>query len=119
MTDLKQMGLRIFHETITAINIPATMRRKLQLRGTTLHCGDVAFDLTAFDRVLVVALGKAARVMVDGLAEVLPRDLQPEGIVVTSANAEGQTKSHEGWRYFVGRTPGARCGELERRGSDS
>jgi glycerate 2-kinase len=105
MTDLKQMALRIFHETITAINIPATMRRKLHLSGNTLHCGDAAFDLTAFDRVLVVALGKAARVMVDGLAEVLPRDLQLEGIVVTSANAEGRTKSHEGWRYFVGGHP--------------
>ena len=74
MADLKQMALRIFHETIAAIDIPAAMRRKLRVSGSVLRCGDLAIDLAKFDRVLAIALGKAARTMVDGLVGVLPSD---------------------------------------------
>jgi glycerate 2-kinase len=105
MTDLKQMALRIFHETISAIDIPAVMRRKLHVTGTTLRCADAAIDLGAFDRVLVVALGKAAGAMVDGLAEARPSGLRLEGIVVTPTSTKGQTKPVAGWRYFVAGHP--------------
>ena len=79
MADLKQMALRIFRETIAAIDIPETMRRKLSVNGTMLRCGDQEFDLRAFDRVRVVALGKAAHTMAVGLLAVLPRALRLEG----------------------------------------
>jgi glycerate 2-kinase len=105
MTDLKQMALRIFHETIAAIDIPATIRRKLLVSGTTLRCGDAAIDLSKFDRVLVVALGKAARAMVDGLLAVLPSDLRLEGIVVAPSGIDVPSKPRQGLRYFVAAHP--------------
>ena len=33
MADLKQLARRIFHQTLAAIDIPATMQRKLYVRG--------------------------------------------------------------------------------------
>jgi glycerate 2-kinase len=105
MTDLKQKALRIFHEAISAIDIPATIRRKLLVSGTTLRCGDAAIDLSKFDRVLVVALGKAARAMVDGLLAVLPSDLRLEGIVVAPSGTDVPSKPRQGLRYFVAAHP--------------
>src|SRR5271154_767031 len=105
MTDLKQIALRIFREAISAIDIPATMRRKLLVSGTTLRCGDAAVDLSEFDRVLVVALGKAARAMVGGLAAVLPSELRLAGIVVTPSGADVALEPAQVWRYFVAAHP--------------
>src|SRR5277367_1719871 len=105
MTDLKQIALRIFREAISAIDIPATMRRKLLVSGTSLRHGDAAVDLRKFDRVLVVALGKAARAMVDGLAAVLPAELQLQGIVVVPSGADVAPKTLPGLRYFVAAHP--------------
>ncbi|MGA2419177.1 MAG: DUF4147 domain-containing protein [Candidatus Acidiferrum sp.] len=105
MADLKQMALQIFHETMKAIDIPATMRRKLRVSGAALHCGEAHIDLAQFDRILVVALGKASRAMVAGLRGVLPSDLSLEGIVVTPSSNESQTDPRCGWRYFVAGHP--------------
>jgi glycerate 2-kinase len=113
MADLKQMALRIFQETIKAIDIPATMRRKLWVTGTTLRCCDAAFDLRAFDRVLVVALGKASRAMVDGLVKALPGEfpgefpgnVRLEGIVVTPGSAGGHANLPAGLRHFAAGHP--------------
>ena len=105
MADLKQMARRIFHETMRAIDVPATMRRKLRVSGTALHCGDTTIDLAKFDRILVVALGKASRTMVAGLRGVLPSDLPLEGIVVTPPSTEAHGKPVQGWRYFVAGHP--------------
>ena len=71
MADLKQLARQIFHETLAAIDIPATMQRKLRRAGTRLLCDGKIFDLRAFDKLRVVAIGKAAHAMVDGLALVL------------------------------------------------
>ena len=85
MADLKPVALRIFHETITAIDIPAAMQSKLRVSGSVLECADARFDLRAFASVKVVALGKAARAMIRGLAEILPAEFALEGIAVLPA----------------------------------
>jgi glycerate 2-kinase len=105
MADLKQTALRIFHETMKAIDIPAAMRRKLRVSRTSLHCGETAIDLAQFDRVLVVALGKASRTMVAGLLGVLPNALPLEGIVVTPSSNRNHADPPAGWRYFVAGHP--------------
>jgi hypothetical protein len=45
MPQLKQLALQIFHETLAAIDIPATMQRKLRRKGAALLCGDARIDL--------------------------------------------------------------------------
>jgi glycerate 2-kinase len=102
MADLKQLARRIFHETLAAIDIPLTMQRKLLSEGSLLHCGDTEIDLSRFKKIRVVAIGKAAHAMLDGLKAILPRDVSFAGISsvpVTSANP------HSDIQYFVGGHP--------------
>src|ERR1700719_1824088 len=103
MADLKQLARRIFHETLAAIDIPATMRRKLWRDGPVLHCGDeIVLDLRAFDRICVIAIGKAAHGMVEGLAPMVPSNININGVV--SAPTRPATVL-DGLRYFIGGHP--------------
>src|ERR1700730_4318684 len=102
MADLKQLARRIFHETLAAIDIPLAMQRKLVREGSLLRCGAPAIELSQFERVRVVAIGKAAHAMLDGLRACLPRDFSFAGI----ASAPGKpAKPHPGIEYFVGGHP--------------
>jgi glycerate 2-kinase len=102
MADLKQLARRIFHQTLAAIDIPATMQRKLSCDGMVLRCGTFAADLRAFDTVRVVAIGKAAHAMVDGLARCLPAAISFEGVVAAPLPP---ANPHAGMKYFVGGHP--------------
>jgi hydroxypyruvate reductase len=102
MAQLKQLARKIFHETLAAIDIPATMQRKLLRKRTVLACGDARIDLRNFEKLRVVAMGKAAHAMVDGLAQVLSPFVRLEGVV--SAPTAPQ-KPAAGMRYFVAGHP--------------
>jgi glycerate 2-kinase len=103
MADLKQLARRIFHETLAAIDIPATMRRKLWRDGPMLHCGDeIVLDLRGFDRICLIAIGKAAHGMIEGLAPVIPPNLTIDGVVSAPTQP---AKVLGGLRYFVGGHP--------------
>jgi glycerate 2-kinase len=102
MAQLKQLARQIFHETLAAIDIPATMQRKLQRKGTLLKCGVARIDLRDFEKLRVVAIGKAAHAMVDGLAHVLAPFVRMEGIVSAPAGAR---KPLAGMKYFVAGHP--------------
>ena len=73
MADLKQLARRILHQTLAAIDIPLTMQRKLAAAGSLLRCGDAAIDVCQFRKIYVVAIGKAAHAMVDGLRDACRR----------------------------------------------
>jgi glycerate 2-kinase len=102
MADLKQLARRIFHETLAAIDIPAAMQRKLRRDGTRLHCDGVVFDLRNFEKLRVVAIGKAAHAMVEGLAAVLAPFVRFEG-VLSAPTAAG--KPLPGMKYFLAGHP--------------
>jgi glycerate 2-kinase len=102
MAQLKQLARQIFHETLAAIDIPATMQRKLRRKGTVLVCGDARVDLKDFEKLRVVAIGKAAHAMVDGLAQVLAPFVRLEGVV--SAPTAPQ-KTVAGMKYFLAGHP--------------
>lgn len=102
MADLKQLARRIFQETLAAIDIPATMQRKLRREGTRLHCDNAVFDLRNFEKMRVVAIGKAAHAMLNGLAAVLAPFVRFEG-VVSAPTAAG--KPLPGMKYFVAGHP--------------
>jgi glycerate-2-kinase len=71
MAELKQLARRIFQETISAIDIPEAMQRKLRREGTVLCLEDANVDLRAFTSMRVIAIGKAAHAMMEGLANLL------------------------------------------------
>src|ERR1700676_3323736 len=102
MADLKQLARRIFHETLAAIDIPLAMQRKLVREASLLRCGAGAIDLSQFERVRVVAIGKAAHAMLDGLRACLPRDLSFAGIASAPVRP---AKPHSAIEYFVGGHP--------------
>jgi len=102
MADLKQLARRIFHETLAAIDIPLTMQRKLVREGSLLRCGPASIDLSQFKKIRVVAIGKAAHAMLDGLKAILPRDFSFAGIASAPVSP---AKPHPGIQYFVGGHP--------------
>jgi len=102
MADLKQLARRIFHETLAAIDIPLTMQRKLVREGSLLRCGPAAFDLSQFKKIRVVAIGKAAHAMLDGLKDILPSDFSFAGIASAPVSP---SKPHPGIQYFIGGHP--------------
>jgi hydroxypyruvate reductase len=102
MADLKQLAGRIFHETLAAIDIPLTMQRKLQRKGARLVCDDRTFDFRDFEKLRVVAIGKAAHTMVDGLSVVLAPFVRFEGVVSAPTPPR---KPLPGLRYFVAGHP--------------
>src|SRR5205823_5786268 len=102
MPQLKQIALQIFHETLAAIDIPATMQRKLRRKGALLVCGETRIDLGDFEKLRVVAIGKAAHAMVDGLALVLAPFVRLKGVVAAPTVAR---RPFIGMQYFVAGHP--------------
>jgi hydroxypyruvate reductase len=102
MPQLKQLAWQIFQETLAAIDIPATMQRKLVRKGAVLVCNGTRIDLRNFEKLRVVAIGKAAHAMVDGLALVLAPFVRLEGVV---AAPTAPRKLLAGMKYFVAGHP--------------
>jgi hydroxypyruvate reductase len=103
MADLKQLTRQIFQETLAAIDIPAAMQRKLWRDESVLHCGDeIVVDLPCFQRVCVIAIGKAAHAMVEGLLPIIPANLTLQG-VVSAPTPPGKVMT--GIEYFVAGHP--------------
>jgi glycerate 2-kinase len=102
MPQLKQLARQIFHETLAAIDIPATMQRKLKRKGTVLKCGDARIELRDFEKLRVVAIGKAAHAMVEGLELVLAPFLRIEGVVSAPT---APRRPAPGLKYFVAGHP--------------
>lgn len=110
MADLKQLARQIFRETLAAIDIPATMQRKLRRQGAQIVCEDRVFDLRAFEKIRVVAVGKASHAMVDGLVQVLAPFVGFEGIVSAPSLPR---KKVPGLKYFVAGHPTPNEGSWE------
>src|SRR6266403_1192944 len=102
MADLKWLARLIFQETLAAIDIPAVMQRKVRVEGAKLRCDEIALDLSAFSRIRVVAIGKAAHAMLDGLRATLPADLSFDGIVSAPTSP---AQALPGIEYFAGGHP--------------
>ncbi len=102
MPQLKELARQIFHETMSAIDIPATMQWKLQRRGTVLVCAGTNIELREFDKLRVVAIGKASHAMVEGLALVLSPFVRLEGVVSAPT---APRKPLPGIKYFVAGHP--------------
>jgi glycerate 2-kinase len=99
---VKQTAERIFRETLAAIDIPATIERRLSRHGSVIHGGNTPIDLHGFKFIVSIAYGKASYAMAQGLTRVLGPEFSPEGILVVPS-APGPVLP--GWRSFVGGHP--------------
>jgi glycerate 2-kinase len=98
----KEIARRIFQQTLAAIDIPRVMERKLPRDGTRLILPDAVVDLSQIGKIVVVAIGKAAHAMVNGLEGLLPQGIRVSGIVVAPVAPE---RRMAGMQYFVGGHP--------------
>jgi len=116
MTPASDPALEAMHSTATEIftgalkacNIASAFDRRLRLEGHTLirlmpdGSGPAAIDLSAFKRIFVIAIGKAAGPMLQVLLERMKRRKGLRGICCTN-----QMPTARNWRfrYFEGGHP--------------
>lgn len=72
----------IYAEALRAVDVHAAVRRNIRLTANTLLIGPATVPLSALDRILIVALGKAAVPMYEAAAEVLADALPHEALIV-------------------------------------
>jgi glycerate 2-kinase len=110
MSDLKQTALQIFRETLAAIDIPLSMRRKLARAGSRIFVNGAPIDIAAYERICAVSIGKASVAMARGLAELLSPDFRTEGILVTLT---APSALPEGFRAIIAGHPVPDRGSFE------
>jgi glycerate 2-kinase len=116
MTPVSDTALETLHTTSTEIftgalkaaDIPSAFDRRLRFEGNTLHrlmpdgSGPAAIDLSAFKRIFVIALGKAAGPMLDTLLDRMKRRQGLRGICCSN---QLPLKRNWRFRYFEGGHP--------------
>ncbi len=99
---MKQAALRVFRQTLAAINIHAALERKLDCDGKRIHLDGSIINLADFSEFVAIAIGKAAFPMAEALVDVLPSNCSPEGFLVAPT---APARSLPGWTTFVGGHP--------------
>jgi len=100
--DGKILARQIFLRTLESLNVPDSVSRCISCADRIVRCGDIEYDLRDASDLRVVAVGKAAHAMLDGLLAVLPGKIAFTGIVSAPAAPK---KTHPGLRYFEGGHP--------------
>jgi hydroxypyruvate reductase len=100
--DPKLIARRIFERTLEAVDPSAAVERCLDRVGDTLSCGGRPYDLGSFPDLRVLAVGKAAHRMLEGLLAVLPGEAKLRGVVSAPTPP---ANPHSGFRYFVSGHP--------------
>jgi len=98
--DIRELLRQVFSDTLAQIAIPRVLSRKMEYSRGMLRVENDLYDLSAHERVLVVAIGKAAHTMLDTLIAQTGPIL--EGIVACSHPPQVQ---QPGFRYFLGGHP--------------
>jgi glycerate 2-kinase len=99
---MKETAKRVFHETLAAIDIRATLERKLDCDGAKICADGKVINLGDFKEFVAIAIGKAALAMAEGLTSVLPPQCTPDGILVVPA---APARMLPGWKTFEGGHP--------------
>jgi glycerate 2-kinase len=102
MPPAKQIAREIFRQTLTSIDIPSVMERRLPLNGTRLILPGATIDLAPISRIVVVGIGKAAHAMVSGFAAILPAGISFKGVVAAPTKPP---VPHPGLDYFLAGHP--------------
>lgn len=99
---MKQTALRIYQKTLAAIDIPATLCRKLLRDGSCIDVSGATIDLRKFREIVGIAFGKASFAMAEGLQFLLEPEYSATGILVGPAPPPRQLP---GWKFFKGGHP--------------
>ncbi len=89
-TIAQEIALDALAEAIRAADPERAVERSIDREDGLLRVADVTYDLSEYDRILVVGGGKAAAGLVRGIAAVLGPGTIEGGIVVVPAGEAGQ-----------------------------
>jgi len=98
--EMRAMARRWFEHGLAEANIDHAFRRHVTCEHNTLRVCEDLYELSAYSRVLVVSIGKAAQKMVDALESSAGSRFR--GIIAGSLAPASQTR---GFRYFQGGHP--------------
>ena len=71
LMDLRSTTKSLFLETLEHLSISNIMETRARCAGQILHLGNLSYDLNAIHRIVIIAIGKAAVPMCDGLLAIL------------------------------------------------
>ena len=100
--DRKHLARQIFHRVLQAVDPCLAIERCVSLSGHALCCSGRIYDLRRFQDIRVLAVGKAAHRMLDGLSAVLPHDTKLHGVVSAPIPPPNSRSS---FQYFVSGHP--------------
>ncbi|PYY15841.1 MAG: hypothetical protein DMG60_16530 [Acidobacteria bacterium] len=96
--EMRRLLRQVFIDTLARIGIPCVFSQNIECSRGVLRIEQDLYDLSSFERVLVIAIGKAAHTMLESLvAQTGPM----QGIVCSVPSGSQQP----GFRYFVGGHP--------------
>jgi glycerate 2-kinase len=98
----KLVARRIFDRTLEAVDPLAAVERCLSRVGDCICCAGRFYNLAAFPDLRVLAVGKAAHPMLEGLLTVLPGETKLRGVVSAPTPPP---RPRPQFRYFVGGHP--------------
>src|SRR5260370_3558834 len=98
----KLLARQVFLRTLEALDIPDSVSRCVSWACRVLRCGDAEYDLRDTSDLRIIAVGKEAHAMLDGLIKDLPENTGLTGIVSAPAAPH---KRYSGLRYFEGGHP--------------
>jgi glycerate 2-kinase len=99
---LKKVAQHLFLQTLTGIQIPTVLARKLNREGSVIQVAGATIDLQDFREIVAISFGKASFAMAEALNDVLAPEFQIEGILV---GPDSPTRALPGWKSFVGGHP--------------
>ncbi|HTP45118.1 MAG TPA: glycerate-2-kinase family protein, partial [Candidatus Acidoferrum sp.] len=99
---MKETAVRVFRETLAAIDIQAALERKLDCDGKCIRIERKTLRFEDFSEFVAFSIGKAAFPMADALSNVLPPSYRPDGILVAPAEPPHGVP---GWKSFIGGHP--------------
>jgi glycerate 2-kinase len=79
---LKRDALDIFAEACDAVSLDRVMLEQIRVRDGSLHLRDISINLASFDRITLVAIGKAATPMTEAILLALDGIPHIDGIAV-------------------------------------
>ncbi len=103
---LLRTAKELFLDTLDHLRIADVMRARVRRQGERLHIGDLGYDLKDYDRVVVIAIGKAATPMWETLLPALEPALKQNQTI--EAVVVGTTKPQEKdprVQFFLGSHP--------------
>jgi glycerate 2-kinase len=99
---LKKVAQHLFLQTLTGIQIPTVLARKLNREGSIIQAGGATIDLQDFREIVAISFGKASFAMAKALGDILAPEFQVEGIVVGPGSP---AQALPGWKSFAGGHP--------------